>query len=80
VLAVGSDTDIDLLDTKLVQTIDGGLLAVGRLDGIGPAEYTSITMLRGKIMVEGGQFNGDLADGAFIPRKIPEEILRGPAV
>jgi hypothetical protein len=31
-------------------------------------------------MVEGGQFNGDLSDGAFIPRKIPEEIRRGPAV
>jgi hypothetical protein len=31
-------------------------------------------------MVEGGQFNGDLSDGLFIPRKIPDEIRRGPAV
>lgn len=31
-------------------------------------------------MVEGGQFNGSLSDGAFIPRKIQDAIRQGPAV
>jgi dihydropyrimidinase len=83
VLAVGSDADIVLLDPKLGHTIDGSALHsvdYSPWDGWAVSVWPSMTVLRGKIMVEGGQFNGDLADGAFIPRKIPEQILRGPAV
>ncbi|WP_428483414.1 amidohydrolase family protein [Rhodopila sp.] len=83
VLAVGSDADIVLLDPKLGHTIDGSALHsvdYSPWDGWEVAVWPSMTMLRGKIMVEGGQFNGNLSDGAFIPRKIPEAIRRGPAV
>jgi dihydropyrimidinase len=83
VLAVGSDADIVLLDPKLGHTIDGSALHsvdYSPWDGWEVAVWPSMTVLRGKIMVEGGQFNGGLSDGAFIPRKIPEEIRRGPAV
>jgi dihydropyrimidinase len=83
VLAVGSDADIVLLDPKLAHTIDGAALHsvdYSPWDGWAVSVWPSMTVLRGKIMVEGGQFNGDLADGAFIPRKIPEEIRRGPSV
>jgi dihydropyrimidinase len=83
VLTLGSDADIVLLDPKLAHTLDGSALHsvdYSPWDGWAISVWPSMTVLRGKIMVEGGQFNGDLADGAFIPRKIPEEIRRGPAV
>ena len=44
------------------------------------AAWPSMTMLRGKIVVEGGLFTGDLKDGQFLPRKVPDEIRKGPIV
>jgi dihydropyrimidinase len=83
VLAVGSDADIVLLDPKLAHKIDGSALHsvdYSPWDGWEVSVWPSMTVLRGKVMVEGGQFNGVLSDGAFIPRKIPDEIRQGPAV
>jgi hypothetical protein len=37
-------------------------------------------MLRGKIVVEGNTFTGDVKDGQFLPRKVPAEIRTRPAV
>jgi hypothetical protein len=37
-------------------------------------------MLRGKIVVENGAFSGDLKDGQFLPRKVPEDVRSRPAV
>jgi hypothetical protein len=37
-------------------------------------------MLRGKIVVENGAFLGDLKDGQFLPRKVPEEVRTRPAL
>ena len=39
-----------------------------------------MTILRGKIVVEDGNFSGDLRDGQFLPRKIPDAIRSRPAV
>ena len=36
-------------------------------------------LLRGKVMVENGQFFGGLNDGQSIPRRIAPEILNKPA-
>jgi hypothetical protein len=36
-----------------------------------------LTMLRGKIMVEDGQFFGKLSDGQYLKRKIAPEVLAG---
>ncbi|MDQ0393349.1 amidohydrolase family protein [Labrys monachus] len=83
VLAVGSDADIVLLDPKLAHKIDGTALHSADYspwDGWDVSVWPSMTVLRGKVMVEGGQFNGDLSDGAFIPRKIADEIRQGPNV
>ena len=44
------------------------------------AAWPSLVMLRGKIVVEKGAFNGDLKDGQFLTRKVPEEIRTRPAV
>ena len=37
----------------------------------------ALTVLRGKVVVDGGQYLGDLKDGKFLPRKISEEIHGG---
>jgi dihydropyrimidinase len=44
------------------------------------AVWPSLTMLRGKIVVENGAFSGDLADGRFTPRRVADEIRARPAV
>ena len=31
-------------------------------------------MLRGKVMVADGQFHGDLKDGQYLKRRIPDDI------
>ena len=36
------------------------------------------TILRGKVMVENGQFFGTLGDGKLIPRKVGSDILNRP--
>jgi dihydropyrimidinase len=83
VLAVGSDADIVLLDPKLAHTIDASALHsvdYSPWQGWEVSAWPSMTLLRGKIMVEGGQFNGALEDGQFLTRKIPEAIRMGVAV
>ena len=44
------------------------------------AAWPSLVMLRGKIVVEEGTFKGDLQDGQFLSRKVPEEIRSHPVV
>jgi hypothetical protein len=39
-----------------------------------------MTILRGKVVVEGGQFHASLNDGQFLSRKIPDDIRSRPAV
>jgi len=82
-LAVGSDADIVLLDPRTRRVI--------RKEDLHETDYTpweghevtawpSMTILRGKIVVENGQFHATLSDGQFLPRKIPDEIRSRPAV
>jgi dihydropyrimidinase len=82
-LAVGSDADIVVLDTGMQKTI--------RATDLHETDYTpweghvvtawpSTTVLRGKVMVEGGQFFGGPKDGQFLPRKVADEIRARPAV
>jgi dihydropyrimidinase len=68
-LAVGSGADIVLLDP-------GQRKIVRAAEGRDRAAWPSLVMLRGKIVVEGGTFLGDLNDGRVLPRKVPEEISR----
>ena len=44
------------------------------------AAWPSMTVLRGKIVVENGQFHASPGDGQFLQRKIPDEIRSRPAV
>jgi hypothetical protein len=45
-----------------------------------PRRLAPLVTLRGKVVIENGTFNGDLKDGKFLPRKVPEEIRSRPAV
>ena len=77
VIAVGSDADIVVLDTSKRRTV--------RAQDLHETDYTpwegkevgawpSVTVLRGKVMVADGKFYGDLKDGQYLKRKIPDAI------
>jgi len=80
-IAAGSDADICVLDPALRRTI--------RAVDLHEADYTpwegheahawpSITILRGKVMLEGGKLLGGTDDGKFLTRKIPSEMFSEP--
>jgi dihydropyrimidinase len=82
-LALGSDADIVLLDPRAKRVI--------RKEDLHETDYTpweghevtawpSMTVLRGRIAVEGGQLLAAPSDGQFVPRKIPDEIRTRPAL
>src|SRR5262249_48821209 len=76
-LAVGSDADIVLLDTRkrhIVRAAEMHEADYSPWEGRDLAAWPSLTMLRGKIVVENGTFIGNLKDGQFLSRKVPEEI------
>jgi len=82
-LAVGSDADIVVLDPRRRHTVRAAELHEADYspwEGRDLAAWPSLTMLRGKIVVEGGTFTGDLRDGQFLPRKVPDEIRARPVV
>jgi dihydropyrimidinase len=82
-LAVGSDADIVLLDPRTRRVIrkeDLHETDYTPWEGHEVAAWPSMTILRGKIVVENGQFHGTLSDGQFLQRKIPDEIRSRPAV
>jgi len=82
-IAVGSDADITILDP----TRSGKITA----SDLHETDYTPweghdifawpvMTMLRGKVMVENGQYLAAPRDGRYLKRKIAAEILNGPAL
>ena len=82
-LAVGSDADIVLLDPrqrKIVRAAELHEADYTPWEGRDLAAWPSLTMLRGKIVVENGTFTGDIKDGQFLPRKVPEEIRTRPVL
>ena len=82
-LAVGSDADIVLLDTSRRRVLRAAELHETDYtpwEGCEMAAWPSMTILRGKIMVGTGAFHGSLADGAFLPRKVGDDIRARPAV
>jgi len=82
-LAVGSDADIVMLDPrrrKIVRAAELHEADYTPWEGRDLAAWPSMTMLRGKVVIENGTFNGDLKDGQFLPRKVPADIRSLPAV
>jgi dihydropyrimidinase len=82
-LAVGSDADIVLLDTRQRHTVKAAEMHEADYspwEGRDLACWPSLTMLRGKVVVEGGQLKGALSDGAHLSRKIPDDVRSRPVV
>jgi dihydropyrimidinase len=82
-LAVGSDADIVLLDPRRRRVLTAAELHetdYSPWEGREMAAWPSMTILRGKVVVENGAFRGELADGQFLPRKIAADIFARPAV
>ena len=74
-----------------LQLLDPSLRCTVRTAELHESDYTpweghevtawpSLTVLRGKIMVEDGTFHAAEDDGRYLKRKIPREILEGSAI
>ncbi len=79
-LAVGSDADITVLDPSRRFTLTKEMLHESDYspwEGHEMLAWPTTTVLRGKVVVDGGQYFGDVKDGKFLPRKISEAIRSG---
>ena len=82
-LAIGSDADIVLLDSrrrKIVRAAELHEADYSPWEGRDLAAWPSLVVLRGKIVVDNGAFKGDLKDGQFLTRKVPDEIRSRPVI
>jgi dihydropyrimidinase len=79
-IAVGSDADITILDPTRrgkVRAADLHETDYTPWEGHDIFAWPTVTILRGKIMVENGQYLASPKDGRYLKRKIPAEILAG---
>jgi len=82
-LVAGADADITVLDPaekRIVRQEDLHETDYTPWEGREVAAWPTLTVLRGKIMVEDGAFHGDESDGSYLKRAIPDEIRGGPAL
>ena len=81
-IAPGSDADIVLIDPSVHKTLTMDDFHIGDYsiwEGWEVHGWPVTAVLRGKVVVDNGQFHGSLGDGKFIPRKIQADILARPA-
>jgi dihydropyrimidinase len=79
-LAPGSDADIAILDPKRrgrVRAADLHETDYTPWEGHDIFAWPVTTILRGKIMVEHGQYFGSPGDGRYLKRKISSQTLAG---
>jgi dihydropyrimidinase len=80
-LAAGSDADIVVLDPNDKRTLDAKQLHEADYspwEGRRMEAWPCMTVLRGKVVVEGGEWKGSLSDGKWQHRKIAEEMIAEP--
>ena len=76
-----SDLDICVLDPNDKRVITASELHEADYtpwEGRKMEAWPCLTMLRGKVVVEGGVFKGSLNDGKWQHRKIGAEMFNGP--
>jgi dihydropyrimidinase len=81
-IAPGSDADLVFIDPSIQKKLSMADLHISDYsiwEGWDVRGWPSFTMLRGKIMVEGGKLVGTLGDGQLVPRKIDPTVLNRPA-
>jgi len=79
-IAVGSDADITILDPTRrgkARAADLHETDYTPWEGHDIFAWPTVTILRGKIMVENGRYLASPKDGRYLKRKIPAEILEG---
>src|SRR5215468_5384844 len=82
-IAVGSDADITILDPTRrgkVRAADLHESDYTPWEGHDIFAWPTVTILRGKVMVEDGRYLGTPKDGRYLKRKIAAEIAGGPAL
>ena len=82
-IAAGSDADITILDPTRRGKITASDLHETDYtpwEGHDIFAWPVATILRGRIMVDGGTFHGTPGDGKYLKRKIPADIIGGPAL
>jgi dihydropyrimidinase len=82
-LAAGSDADITIMDPSRRGKVTASELHETDYtpwEGHEIFAWPAVTVLRGKIMVENGQYFASPRDGKYLKRKIPSEILGGAAL
>jgi len=82
-LAIGSDADIVLLDRRkrhVVKAAEMHEADYSPWEGRDLACWPSMTLLRGKIVVEDGVLKGAPSDGQHLSRKVAEAIRSRPAL
>ena len=79
-IAAGSDADITILDPTRrgkVRAADLHETDYTPWEGHDIFAWPVVTILRGKAVVEKGQYLGDPKDGRYLKRKISSEMLNG---
>ena len=82
-LAPGSDADIAVLDPAARRTVTAARLHETDYtpwEGYEAEAWPVLTVLRGKVMMQDGEFLGDPGDGRLLKRKVAEEVLSRPVV
>lgn len=81
-IAPGSDADIVLIDPSIAKNLDRSDFHVSDYspwEGWPVRGWPVTTILRGRVVVEGGRLLGRTSDGQLVPRKIAPEVLRLPS-
>jgi dihydropyrimidinase len=82
-IAVGSDADIAILDPTRrgkVRAADLHETDYTPWEGHDIFAWPVVTIVRGKVMVENGQYFGSPQDGRYLKRKISPERLNGASL
>jgi len=76
-IAPGADADITLLDPAARRTVDKSQLHetdYSPWQGQKVTAWPTLTVFRGKVVVENGEFHGSTSDGRYLKRSIPDAI------
>jgi dihydropyrimidinase len=80
-IAPGSDADIVFIDPSIRRPLtkaDFHVSDYSPWEGWNVTGWPVTTILRGKVVVDGGTLHGDLRDGQLIPRRIAGDVLSRP--
>jgi dihydropyrimidinase len=80
-IAPGSDADLVLIDPTIHKTLtreDFHVSDYSPWEGWEVRGWPAMTILRGRVLVEGGRLVRDAREGLLVPRKIGAEVVHRP--